>query len=256
MIKIFNIKRTDHVNSLAFELQSGDGEESNCRLRISFGYTYISINLPPIIKPHKTKVIAKSWDAETIKRLGRNWYYNYAERIYGFYLHENYLRFNYGRNGAHSESDTEQGYGFFIPWMDTRIVRHTLYNPDHTVFRHLSIGRKSYELNEPCVAAVPKHTYNLIDYDGEEIKATCYLEEREWHYGTGYFKWISYFRKPIIVRRIEIEFDKGTGTRKNHSWKGGITSTSFPIEEYESMSSAMLKYCKKHGMKLVGCDHA
>jgi hypothetical protein len=65
---------------LAIILDSGCDEHPRCRLRISgFGHTLI-VALPAIIKPYREKIIATSWNAATIGRMGRNWYYDTHRR--------------------------------------------------------------------------------------------------------------------------------------------------------------------------------
>ena len=69
---------------LALVLGSGDCEDyPGCRLRLSaFGRTLICA-LPQVIMPYRKKVLAHTWDAATVARMGRDWYFDYSEREYG-----------------------------------------------------------------------------------------------------------------------------------------------------------------------------
>lgn len=68
-------------------IRSGDDEDPECILMfIAFGWA-LRIHIPAIIQPHREKKMAgPSWDEATMKRLGRNWYYDVDEREFGFSL--------------------------------------------------------------------------------------------------------------------------------------------------------------------------
>lgn len=112
--------------SFTIVLASGNDDDRLASCRVSmFGATAI-LALPRWLVPtEKKKVFPTSWDEETIKRLGRNWYLEQTPREYGFSIYEGHLSLRYGRQ-THS-SDTEQTWGCFLPWTQWRHVRHSLY---------------------------------------------------------------------------------------------------------------------------------
>lgn len=104
-----------------------DVESGICSLRISLRRATLIIALPGIIRPWREKVYPK-WDADTVKRLGRDWYWNVDPRQYGFSLNDGYLSVYYGRTGgACMDSSIQQQWGYFLPWTQWRHVRHSLY---------------------------------------------------------------------------------------------------------------------------------
>jgi hypothetical protein len=235
-------------------LGSGDDDERpGCRLRMSgFGHTLI-IALPGIVRPWKRKVIAH-WDAATIARLGRDWYWDTYPREYGF---------SYGGEagflqvflGPHThDSTTTKIWSKFMPWRSWRHVRHSLYDLDGAHFADMP-DRGSYietlpereRLQETC----PSATYGFTDFDGEALTATTRIEEREWRLGEGRFKWLSWFRNPNISRSLDIRFSKETGKRKG-SWKGGTTGHSITMLPGELHESAFRRYCAEHDMAFIG----
>lgn len=72
----------------ALVLNSGDEDHPGCTLRLSlFGRTLI-LDCPPILRPYREKVTARSWDAATIARMGRDWYYAEDPRQVGLTISE------------------------------------------------------------------------------------------------------------------------------------------------------------------------
>lgn len=249
----------DKYRNLAFVLGSGDGEEyAGCRLRMSaFGHTLI-IALPPIISPWRIKHIADSWDDATVKRMGRNWYYEQHEREYGLSCSEGFLQVFLGRQ-TH-DSSTEQRRGYFLPWTQWQHVRISLYglSGEHiwtepqvrwggmSVQENIDAHRVIWEAQDKC----PTWTFEFVDFDGERLTAKTKIEEREWHFGTGWFRWLHFFRKAKIRRSLDIAFSGETGKRKG-SWKGGTIGHSIEMEPGELHESAFRRYCAEHKMTFV-----
>jgi hypothetical protein len=92
--------------------------------------------------------------------------------------------------------------------------------------------------------------FSFKDFDGEELTARTTIEEREWRFGVGWFKWLSLFRKPKISRYLEIAFSGETGERKG-SWKGGTIGHSTEMRSGELHESAFRRYCAEHDMTFV-----
>jgi hypothetical protein len=215
-----------------------DVESGVCYLRISVRRTTLIIALPGIVRPWREKVYPK-WDAETIQRLGRDWYWNVIPRSYGFSVNEGHLSVHYGRDSM--DSETEQRWGCFLPWTQWRHVRHSLHGLRGELFWNEPKGkdwRAYFDAKEKC----PRVRFAFSDYDGEQLVATTLIEEREWLFGTGWFKWLSWFRGPKIRRSLDISFSGETGPEKG-SWKGGTVGTSINMLPGEGHESAFKRYC-------------
>jgi hypothetical protein len=266
----------DKYHNLACVLGSGDDDEyPGCRLRMSaFGHTLIIV-LPPIIKPWKRKVMVPEWNHDgTAQRLGRDWYYDSHEREFGF---------SYGGTGAVGEggflqvflgpqtmdSSTTKSWSCCTPWNNWTHVRHTYYDlggkpfwdePQNMPWAKLGSAewRSRYDTEKAKVDSCPTKTFSFTDFDGEQLTAKTRIEEREWRLGTGIFKWLGRFKKPIIHRSLDIDFSGETGRRKG-SWKGGTTGHSIEMLPGELHEAAFRRYCagqdrheKPRDMKFIG----
>ena len=228
---------------LTLESHGGDdGENWNTLNAYLFGYVF-SLYLPRIIQPWRQKVIAKSWDAETVKRLGRNWYWDVERREYGFCLSEGHFILYFGIQPGDSTRD--QDWSCFLPWTQWRFVRFSLYNPDGSHFwtemeEHL--GFDVYALQRNAESRVPKVVFKFRDFDGEEITATTHIEEREWLFGEKWCSWLSLFRAPKIRRSLNIQFSSEVGCDKG-SWKGGTLGHGITMLPNETPELAFRRYC-------------
>jgi hypothetical protein len=247
---------------LALVIGSGDEDYPGCRVRISaFGGTVICA-LPPIVRPWKKKVIVTSWGPETIARLGRDWYWDTHEREYGFSYcgsggigDGGFFQLFLGRQT--NDSSTEQRLGYFTPWNNWRHMRHSFYDLSGVHFwsepeKKYSPFTKEYWGNYYAAKSeCPTRTFSFTDFDGEALTAKTRIEERQWELGTGWFKWLSDFHKPIIRRYLDIDFSGETGKRKG-SWKGGTVGHSIEMLPGELHESAFRRYCAEHEMKFGG----
>lgn len=252
----------DKYHNLAFVLGSGDDEDHpGCRLRIAaFGHTLI-VALPAIIHPWKRKIPALTWDAATIARLGRDWYYEVFEREYGVSYNNDmggvggggFLQVFLGRQ-TH-DSSTTQSMSCFTPWNNWRHVRHCFYDLDGNHFwtepKHVKGTPWNHESWYKAKDECPTRSFVFSDFDGEQLIAKTRIEERQWDFGTGLFKWLSYFRKPIIHRSLDIEFSGETGKRKG-SWKGGTIGHAINMLPGELHEAAFRRYCVEHEMAYRG----
>ena len=235
---------------IALEIQSGDDEDVESFVRVmAFGWA-LRCQVPLwLIRPYKEKQIAASWDEATVKRLGRNWYYNIFPREYGISLSDmgngyDFLQVHFGVQ-TH-DSDTTKDWCCHLPWKQWRSVRWSIYTPDGTLFATEPKG-KFFEFRRQFDEC-PKSYFGFEDYDGEMIVATCTVEEREWHKGDGWFKWLRWFSKPHIRRSLDIQFSAEVGTGKG-SWKGGTIGHGIDMENGETPRRAFERYCageKKH----------
>lgn len=247
----------------AVVLGSGDDDErAGCRLRISgFGRTMI-VAMPPIVQPWRRKLPFTYTSGEErqqlIDRLGRDWYWDTYRREYGFSLsssgdvgNSDFLQVFYGRQ-SHSSVDT-QCWSYFLPWTLWRHVRHSLYDLSGAHFADMPEQRRMIDTwgwRKALEDACPTATFPFTDFDGELIEATTRIEEREWRWGEGRWKWLSFFKKPKISRSLDIRFSKETGPRKG-SWKGGTVGHSIEMKPGELHESAFRRYCAEHEMTFI-----
>lgn len=261
--KIIEITQ-DKYNSKRLSLSSGDGDErKGCTLTIAgFGY-YCVLKLPAILKPKATKVYPTSgWDTETIKRLGRDYYYHYDRREYSVSLYDGHVSFHYGIQTY--SSDTTKQWGFFLPWTQNTFLRRTFYNLDGSVFANFptitykqrnGLGHEGWNQEYEASKKVEKIHFSFLDYDLKEIIASCYIEEREWHRGEKWCSWMKYFTKPIIRRSLDLEFSEEVGPKKG-SWKGGTLGHSTDIAVNEDPLDAFLRYCERENLRFVDIAEA
>lgn len=248
----FTYARNRRYRPLAIVLGSGDGDDyPGCRLRISgFGHTLI-IALPPIIKPWQRWVDTSrhEWASE------RGGYWDTGAREYGFTISNGHLSVGLGR--VTNDSSTEQRWGCFLPWTQWRHVRHSLYDVDGE--HYFDEPQGAWRLGgdwadiRAIVDGCPSVTFAFDDFDGERITASTRIEEREWRFGTGWFKWLSLFRRRKIKRSLDISFAKETGPHKG-SWKGGTTGHAIDMLPGEMHEAAFRRYCAEHQMTFVGAS--
>lgn len=226
---------------LKLVLASGDDEYPGCKLHVVFWRWYITLSLPPIIKP------------DVLKVRGQFNYDQLIERSYGAYLFENHFNVLYGRGDANFHRDEfgkEQRWSCFLPWTEWRHVRHSLYGLNGEL---IWSGGEKHPYDEFCEMreqVVPKVAFSLKDFDGEDIAATTFIEEREWHRGEGWFKWLAWFFAPKVRRSLDISFDKETGPRKG-SWKGGTMGCGIDMNQGELHEAAFRRYCQDHNMIFI-----
>jgi hypothetical protein len=250
---------------ISIVLESLDDEEWSeghavSKLRLCAFGCALQIVLPPILKPKLIKVMARTWDAETVKRLGRDWYMQAEQRVFGFsYLPgEGFLQVF--RGARTMDSLTDRTWSKHLPWTQWRHVRHSLYTLEEGHFwtdpdSLLGLGYR-WDALQRAREAVPKVRYLVRDgYDGEMIVAECFIEEREWRFGTGWFKWLSWFRRPMIKRSLDISYSKEVGPRKG-SWKGGMTGHSCEMLQGDTPMQAFLRYCPLENLQFIGFAHA
>lgn len=234
--------------AFSFSLKSHGGDEGykwNALIVYMFGLAF-SLYLPRIIRPWRRKVQAH-WDAATIARMGRDWYWDEEPREYGFSLTDGFLILYFGIQPGDSSRD--QSWSCFVPWTQWRFIRFSLYEPDGTHFytqleSERSRGLDSFHEQQAAQEKVGKRSFTFRDFDGELIIATTHIEEREWHFGTKWCSWLSYFRKPRIVRSLSINFSSEVGPEKG-SWKGGTLGHGIDMLPGETPENAFRRYCGK-----------
>lgn len=239
-----------------------DCESGICYLRISLRSLTLLVALPNVIKPHMKKIYP-GWDATTIKRLGRDWYWDIDPREYGFSCNEGHFNIYYGRTGGSTgDSRIEQRWSCFLPWTQWRHVRHSFYGLQG---EHLydEIQRSSsdrldgedwqerWDARQARENAVPTVTFAFKDFDNEQLTVATKIEEREWRFGAGCFRWLSIFRQPKISRSLNLAFSSETGRRKG-SWKGGTVGHAIEMRPAELHEDTFRRYCAEHEMTFLG----
>ncbi len=244
----------------AVELSSGCDEYPGNTLRFSgFGRSLL-LALPRIIPPHRRKVYPRqAWDAATVARLGRDWYYDVHRREFGISLSQMggvgsswALHLHYGAQ-TH-DSLTRKSKCYFLPWTEWRHVRHSLYDLDGNHFADMPESRTmlgTWEERKALEESCPSATFEFLDSDGEKIVVQTRIEEREWRKGEGWFKWLSWFSKPMISRSLDLRFSSEVGDRKG-SWKGGTIGHSIEMTPGEKHASAFRRYCAQNRLTLAG----
>lgn len=233
--------------NISARFSSGDEEESpeaiNTILLTGFGWA-LRIRLPQLIEPHRIRHEA-NWDKATQERLGRNHYFETHEREFGFSLSDmgngyDFLQVFYGPQT--NDSLTQKSWSKHLPWKQWDMVRHTIYTPDGYPFANMERRKwdEFYEAKQTC----PKTQFRFKDYDGVEIVATCMPEEREWHRGEGWFKWLKWFFPAKIRRDLDLSFSKEVGPEKG-LWKGGTLGHGIEMLAGETVEAAFRRYCDK-----------
>ncbi|MDX0250281.1 hypothetical protein GOC31_16355 [Sinorhizobium meliloti] len=240
---------------LALLISSGHDEDAGCRLRFScYGFTII-VGLPQIIKPHVSWVDLSNHEWATPGRDGRKGYTQIDEREYGFSVHEGHLSVSLGRKT--NDSSTEQRWGCFLPWTQWRFVRQSRYDLEGKPFwteqaaDRLGKGIDTYRASREAKERCPSASFEFEDFDGERLQAKTTIDEAEWKFGEGCFKWLSLFRRAKVRRSLDIEFSGETGQRKG-SWKGGTIGHSIEMLPGELHEAAFRRYCAEHDMTFVG----
>ncbi len=226
------------------DAKSGEGRYNLFYLWV-FGWV-IRVTLPRIIQPFRIKHFPESWDEATVKRLGRNWYYEIHAREFGFRFTDDMLTLYFGAQ-TH-DSSTTQDWSWRIPWKVWRHVRFSLYDlkGDHfwTQFERQKkgLGFASFEQQRKKEDECPKAKFEFEDYDGKRITVTTHIEEREWRWGDKWCKWLSWFKKPLIRRSLDLKFSEEVGPEKG-SWKGGTTGHGIDMLPGELHEEAFRRYC-------------
>lgn len=219
----------------------GDKEErgGGCHARLSLGtFTFIT-ELPNWLPDFRIKHIASSWDAATVARLGRNYYFEVFPREYGFEFTDCRTLHTYYGPQTH-DSLTTKGRVFFMPW-SWRFACKRWFGLNGEL---LHTGGNDYKRDSEFDDATPKASFDFIDYDGKPLRAATMIEEREWHFGKRWLRWLSFFVKPKVVRSLDIRFSDEVGPEKG-SWKGGAVGHAIDMLPGELHEAAFRRYCEQ-----------
>lgn len=253
MIKLRENGRQNY-KAFGFTLQTGREDEyrknytpKNILSIYAFG-RYWYWDVPRILKPKQVWVNTNTF-VDNI-----NGYHAYIMRRYSFMVFDDHATIYYGLQPDNMLIGGKRNYKYIeFPWNQTRRVRYDFLYPTGKLFGSHDDevrGRNWFDSIDKLRKEVPKVYFNFNDSDGEEIQAECYLEEMEWRYGVGLFKWLRYIRKPIIRRTLNITFNKETGARKG-SWKGGTIGSSVDAIVGEPAEHSFIRYAAEHGFNNV-----
>lgn len=240
--------RCDGWKPLRLVLSSGGDDDDGCIDNTLTAYAFgwvVRVSLPNLLQPYRLKHIAHSWDAATVERMGRNWYFETHPREYGFSLSDGFLQVFLGAQ-TH-DSTTTQSWSKFLPWTQWRFVRRSLFDLQGEHFWTEPTGRQvpggaAWTEQQLMRDAVPKARFEIEDHDGARITVSTFIEEREWRFGEGWFKWLSWFRAPRVSRSLDMHFDAEVGPEKG-SWKGGLIGTGIDMKPGELHEAAFRRYC-------------
>lgn len=236
---------------LVWSSGGNDGCDKTANTLTAYGFGWIAqARLPNVLRPWRIRHRA-NWDAATVTRLGRDWYYETHPREYGFSLCDGFLQLFFGPQ-THDSISTKD-WCVHLPWTQWRHVRFSLYRPDGSHFwtQHDSPGLAKYEEQRKAEDECPKVRFLFDDFDGERIIATCHVEELEWRFGVGWFRWLSLFRGPKIRRSLSLTFSAEVGPEKG-SWKGGTIGHGADMLPGDTCESAFRRYCEQEHRSKYG----
>lgn len=233
----FTLATSDYRNFGVVLDSGGDGYDdgAHCHLRLrGFGCTLI-VELPPIIKPWNGP--EGCWDRGP------------HSREYGFdFGGDGFFRLFFGAQ-TH-DSKTTQMWATFLPWTQWRHIRTSMFDAsgEHW-FTEWSrprgfAWRDNWAAHSAATKTCPAVVFDFDDFDGERIRATTRIEEREWKFGAGWFRWLSLFRRPRVRRSLDIDFSAEVGPEKG-SWKGGTLGHGIEMQPGEMHEEAFRRYCEQ-----------
>lgn len=243
---------------ISLTIASRDDEyEKRCHLTGSaFGWTF-RLWLPEIVKPYAIRHVASSWDAATVARMGRNWYEEIHPREFGFRLSDGFLQIFLGPQTMDSLST--KNWCTHLPWTQWRSYREGFFGTEGELLRWFYLDKRPFldRFDEERVfkAIMPKRVFAFDDFDGSRITATTLIREHQMKFGTGWFKWLSLFRRVKIRRSLDIEFSAEVGRGKG-SWKGGTLGHGIDMLPGELHEQAFRRYCAGHDLKFIGQGEA
>lgn len=212
--------------------------------RLFSGKLYIR----PLVKPTTLKL--RCYDgSERIEKINRRWGF----QVTGDSL--DYYHLYYGNDpmdDSFRDHVTAQRKSWRPGYADRRLTEWTVFAPQGTVYdQHLSKedcrGSAFFVM---CDASrnVPKRKFTVIDYDGQEIIGSYHVVRRAYSHGDGWFRWLSWFRKPLTETTVSIEFNDEVGNDKG-SYKGGLMGLEIPIIDGETAEQAIVRWIQEERSK-------
>lgn len=227
-------------------LDSGADENPGCHLRFYFNARTLLLDLPTLIKPVRRWV-----DISHYKWATNPGYWEEHKKEYGLQLSDGFLQVFFGPQT--DDSCTTKDWCYHLPWTQWTFHRHSLYNEAGlhywTQSQAKDIGLDKYQELSVVRHECPSVVFQFRDFDGELVEARTQIEEREWHRGTGAFKWLRWVWPSRVDRSLELKFSSEVGPRKG-SWKGGTVGHGIRMLPNELHKGAFLRYCAEHNMTL------
>ena len=251
----FTFTPSDRYKAVSIMLGSGDGGDyPGCRLRVSLYWFTLHTVLPPIIKPWRqwNEIRTEPTRPQMIEEGRKPGYWDKHEREYGFSIVEGAIHWRYGPQ-THS-SETSKSKCWFFPWREHKCIRHSYYDTDGNLFVDIpqtpwKDWKYRHTVEKLLEDACPSAQFLFADYDGEQITATCRIEEREWRRGKGIWR-LLYLGRNKISRVFDVRFSSEVGKRKG-SWKGGAIGHSGDIAPGETVEAAFRRYCAREGLTFI-----
>lgn len=237
-------ERSNFHKSYGLDLRSGNDEHPGTSLNLHFAGWWVRFAIPAVVKPWRQWVDTSRLFPDRPDGSG---YWDVHRREYGFSFSDSSLFLCWGPQ-TH-DSTTTKSRCIFLPWKQLRHVRHSYYGLSGEHFWTEPSGRQvprheKWQEMERMREQCPRAVFDVEDCDGTKVRATTYIEEREWRHGEGWFRWLSVFRRPVISRSLKVDFDKEVGYEKG-SWKGGFMGGSIDLEPGELHAEAMGRFCAK-----------
>jgi hypothetical protein len=231
-------RSSDTFRPVGIVLDSGDDEDS-CHLRVYLRSRTMIIELPPLIEKYRRWIDTSRY--EWSKPGGGHW--EIHSREFGFQYHNGFLQLFLGPQ-TH-DSVTTKSWSKHLPWTQWRHVRFALFDLNgKQAYVEYDRERKKFEERRAAKEAVLKARFEIADYDGQVVQVETHIEEREYRFGEGWFKWLSLFRRARVYRSLDIKFNKEVGPEKG-SWKGGMCGHSIEMLPGELHEAAFRRYCEK-----------
>lgn len=235
--------RDAHWRPLGITIQSGDSENAGCGLYLrALGWT-VRVRLPAIIKPWRNWVSTGHYEWASSPSAG---YWDVHPNEFGFRVSDGFLQVFLGPQTM--DSTTTKSWSKFLPWTQWRHIRRSLFDEKGEHFwtewdrpRGFCL-RDAWTSRTAIEAACPAAIFEIDDFDGQRIRVTTRIEEREWRFGTGWFRWLSLFRPAKVRRSLDIDFASECGPEKG-SWKGGTMGTGIDMLPGELHEEAFRRYC-------------
>lgn len=220
-----------------------EGDAFNNLTCYAFGWV-ARLRLPKMIAPYREWVATGHYAWAKSPDSG---YWEVDRRDYGLSLHDGFLQVFYGRQS--DCSTTDRTWCCHLPWTEWRFVRRSFYGLSGEHFwteptARQVLGGEAWDEMDRMRKTCPVAVFAFIDSDGKELTASTRIEERQWKFGTKWFKWLSLFRRDMVRRSLDIEFSAEVGPEKG-SWKGGILGTGIEMLPGELHADAFRRFCEQ-----------
>lgn len=210
-----------------------------------FTWFVIRLVLPVLIKPIQYKVYPKNWSKETIERLGRDYYWEYRSKRYGFLFNNTHANFVFGKTRNDTGMLVERSKHWDYPWKGLNPITLEVYDHNNNLFSYVPTMCGMYKLE------LPSTYFELEDFDGERIIVSVRKEVRVYSRFQGFMKPLGKLLPKVRFPNMDIRFSKEVGPKKG-SWKGGTVGHGIDLIGEESNYEAMQRYCEKYGLKFIG----